>query len=279
MSPRNCGGHASWEQDPAALRSIAATAPERARNCERLALCCRAMASSCTRSLARLAILAALGLACDLPRLARAQTAAPDQRIDFDIAAQPLDTALTLYFQRTGVQLLYDSSITSGRQCSRLKGRYAPREALALLLRGTGLIASYSSDSAAVITTPERSTASPAVPLGRVVVREKIPAVRLNGVDRLAYYGLLEGALRTYLREDPRTAKMTFTVSLALRMSDGGTIAEVTIRQGSGNAARDRLIVDALHGRAAPSPPGELAQPLLIVLRGHSRRDANAGTR
>lgn len=237
------------------------------------------MVASCIRSVVRLAIPAVLGWACDALPEAAVQTVASDQRIDFDIAAQPLDMALTQYFRRTGVQLLYDSSITTGRQSSNLKGRYAPREALALLLRGTGLIASYSSASAAVITTPERSIASPAVPLGRVVVREKIRAARLNGIDRLAYYGQLESALRSALREDPRAARLSFAVTLALRMSDGGRIADVRIRHGSGSVDSDRLIVEALQGHTVPAPPEALAQPLLIVLRGQGRRAADARTR
>lgn len=237
------------------------------------------MVASSVWSLARLTILAASGLAWSELTPAKAQRAVPEQRMDFDIPAQPLDMALTLYFRRTGVQLLYDSSLTSGRHSSRLKGRYAPREALALMLRGTGLIASYSSASAAVITTPERSAVSPVVPLGRVVVREKIRAVRLNGVDRLAYYSVLERALQSCLRDDPRTARVGFAVTLALRLSDGGRITDVKIRHGSGHAGRDRLIVDTLQGRAVPPPPEALAQPLLIVLRGQGGRVSGGDSR
>lgn len=223
----------------------------------------------CSRALplARFAILAATGLAPFESAIAVAQ-GAPDQRIEFDIPAQPLDTALTLYFRATGVQLLYDSSITANRRSSPIKGRFAPREALAILLRGTGLVARYSRASAAVLTTPERDGAPIAVPLGRVVVREKIRPARASMVDRLAYYGQLESTLEAHLREDSRTRRLAFAVAVALEVNDTGHISAVKVQRSSGSSRTDRLILETLSGRAVMPPPEGIAQPLLIALRG-----------
>lgn len=231
----------------------------------------------CSRALplARFAILAATGIAPFGAAIAVAQDAR-DQRVEFDIPAQPLDMALTLYFRATGVQLLYDSGITADRRSSPVKGRFAPREALAMLLRGTGLIARYSRASAAVLTTAERDGALMAVPLGRVVVREKIRPARSSMVDRLAYYGRLESTLQTYLREDSRTRRLTFTVAIALEVSDAGHISTVHVQRSSGSGRTDGLILETLSGRAVMPPPEGVAQPLLIALRG--RPGALSGT-
>uniref|UniRef100_UPI0019541826 STN domain-containing protein n=2 Tax=Pseudomonadota TaxID=1224 RepID=UPI0019541826 len=75
-----------------------------------------------------------------------------EQRIAFDIPAQPLDAALASYFRATGVQLLYDSALTAGRRSGAVRGNFTPREALRQLLRGTGLIVRYSRANAAILT-------------------------------------------------------------------------------------------------------------------------------
>lgn len=200
-----------------------------------------------------------------------AQEAAADAHFEFDIPAQALDAALAAYFQITGVQLLYDSEVTTNRRSSPVKGRYAPRQALALLLRGTGLVARYTGPGAAVITSPERSPQPMAVPLGRVVVRERVRTVAPSPVERLAYYGQLEQALEACLRQDRRTERLRFKITISLRITDIGQLAAVRVQQGSGDARTDRLVADALLGRTVAPPPIGIAQPLLIALRSRAR--------
>ena len=61
---------------------------------------------------------------------ARTQASSGEQRIAFDIPAQPLDAALASYFRATGVQLLYDSALTAGRRSGAVRGNFTPRGAL-----------------------------------------------------------------------------------------------------------------------------------------------------
>ncbi|MDF0490363.1 STN domain-containing protein [Sphingomonas sp. H39-1-10] len=191
-------------------------------------------------------------------------------RIAFDIPAQPLDAALARYFQLTGVQLLYDSAVTRGRRSSAVRGSYAPREALRLLLAGTGLVARYSGANAVFIRPASPADDSPLVPLGRVVVRERAP-VALPAADRLAYYSRLEEQLQTLLRADPRTGRLSFSVTVELRVNAEGRIAGLAIRQGSGRRTTDAALVAVLDGASAPPPPPGLVQPLAITLAGKPR--------
>lgn len=204
---------------------------------------------------------------------APAPQAGADQRIAFDIPAQPLDAALTQYFRATGVQLLYDSKLTSGRRSSTVRGNYAPREALALLLRGTGLVARYSRANAAIITSPENGAETRLVPLGRVVVREKITLPRPSLVERMAFYGRLESELQAFLRADQRTRQLTFTVVASIRIADSGAVTDISIDRGSGDARKDRLLAQVLTGRTVSPPPDGIVQPLLISLKGRRGSD------
>lgn len=214
-------------------------------------------------------VLAAMGAAVLAPTSARAQDVTAADRVTFDIPAQPLDAALTHYFRRTGVQLLYDSKLTAGARSSAVRGLYSPREALRLLLRGTGLVARYSRASAAIITKAE--TDAPLVPLGRVVVREQIAAVRLSPFERKAYYSRLESELKAYLSADRRTQRMSFATRLSLRVSEAGAVSDIQIDHGSGDAKKDRLIAAVLLGRAVSPPPIGVEQPLLVIVKGHRR--------
>ena len=56
-----------------------------------------------------------------------------------DIAAQPLDDALAELAEDTGVQLIYDATITAGKRSPALSGDYAIDQALTRLLAGSGL--------------------------------------------------------------------------------------------------------------------------------------------
>ncbi len=132
-------------------------------------------------------------------------------------SVQPLDSALTRYFEMTGVQLLYDL-LTQGRRSSAVQGHYAPREALRLLLSGTGLVVRYSRANAAIIARRTlRAASGQLVPLGRVVVRERIAIAGLSPVERMAYYERLETELQSWLRGDRRTARLSFDIVVAFR--------------------------------------------------------------
>src|SRR5687768_704444 len=69
-----------------------------------------------------------------------AQTAAPASEtsgvIRFAIAPQSLDGALTSFGAASGVQVLYDSTITRGRRSPGVSGSLSPRQALERLLAG-----------------------------------------------------------------------------------------------------------------------------------------------
>lgn len=217
-------------------------------------------------------VIAAIGASLLAPRPGAAQESG-DQRMAFDIPAQPLDSALAQYFRVTGVQLLYDSALTTGRRSSPIHGNYAPREALRLLLRGTGLVARYSRTNAAILTTPETTGDAALIPLGRVVVREQAAPPRLTMIQRMEFYGRLENELQAYLRNDQRTDRLSFNALISVRVAAGGKLVDLKISRGSGDARIDRLVVEVLAGRSVSSPPDGIGQPLLVSLKGAHRSE------
>ncbi len=67
------------------------------------------------------------------------QLGEPNIRFDFDVAPQPLTTALEKFGVITGVQLFYDSRLVAGRMSPGVVGRFTASDALARLLAHTSL--------------------------------------------------------------------------------------------------------------------------------------------
>ena len=69
-----------------------------------------------------------------------AQSAAAQQTIAIDIAAQPLEQAITQLATQAGLLIGVDVSLVAGKQAPALNGRFTPLQAIGQLLKGSGLI-------------------------------------------------------------------------------------------------------------------------------------------
>lgn len=76
----------------------------------------------------------ASAITCAPPVVAQAPATRP-----FDIAAQPAENALVTFMEQAGVDIVYSSGTVAGIETKAVRGRYAPLEALELMLSGTGL--------------------------------------------------------------------------------------------------------------------------------------------
>lgn len=83
---------------------------------------------------------ACIGLivACFVWGATAAQSAESDLVL-FDIPRQPLDLALTSFARQARVAALFPLELVQGKVANLVRGRYRPNDALAILLRGTGL--------------------------------------------------------------------------------------------------------------------------------------------
>lgn len=92
--------------------------------------------------------LGALAIAAATPALAQARPVNPDaaQRIQFDIAANDLRSAISQFSQAAGVQVVAAPAVLAGRRSNGVRGAFTVREALGLLLRGTDIAVSVRGD-------------------------------------------------------------------------------------------------------------------------------------
>ncbi len=102
---------------------------------------------------------------------------AADGRLHYRIAAGSLNDVLHAFARQSGSQLLYPPEQAAGRRSAGLDGRYSPPQAMAILLRGSGMHAEAVA-SATYVLRPTR----PARP-ARLAALPRIPAA--HGPTRL----------------------------------------------------------------------------------------------
>lgn len=193
------------------------------------------------------ALLFGLGLS-----IAAQATLAQEQRIDFDIPAQPLDAALSYYGDATGREALYDTSLADGRTSGSVQGLLTPNEALRKLLTGTGLFARFVAERSFVLL--------PAPPASLQARQPQTPAHR-------HYYGLIQGSLLEALCRSRHAHPGSYRIAVALWIDPSGRI-DRSERIGSAGADDiDRQIDVTLRSvQFSEPPPADLAQPVVILL-------------
>lgn len=179
------------------------------------------------------------------------------------IPAQPLEDALDRYAAATGLQMLYDASLASGRRSSAVTGATDARTGLALLLRGTGLSGRFTDGGAVVIYAD-----TPAVILNPIMAVAP-PTIGRSGPDAaaLAYVERVQADLVQLIRANESLSADDYRVSVAVWITDEGTIGRAEILSAVGRSELLQGLTGALVGARLSGPPPEgLPQPLRIEL-------------
>ncbi|CAB3821530.1 secretin and TonB N-terminal domain-containing protein [Achromobacter sp. CF-sbj1-Ac2-l] len=206
----------------------------------------------------------AFGLSVLPPAALAQQRVADGAPIAFDIAAQPLDAALAAYTQATGMAVLVTSRLTAGRQGNAVRGRLAPREALGLLLAGTGLQARYSSASAFTLVEAPASAPAPRA-------SATTPSAALT-----RYAGILQNTVTRALCQWTGARFGRYRASLQLWIGRNGVVRQARVLSGTGDARRDAALAGVLSGLIMDTPPpADLPQPVTIVLAPRPDPDAD----
>ncbi|MDR4472769.1 MAG: hypothetical protein MRJ92_09070 [Nitrospira sp.] len=122
-----------------------------------------------------LVLLCALGVGAGwCGPVAAEQAALRDEPVEFNIPPQPLSQALRAFRDQSGVRFIHRAELIQSEQSEGVVGRYPSREALSLMLKGTG-VAYYTADDGTVVleraapSSASSAAAAPAVaavPLG-----------------------------------------------------------------------------------------------------------------
>lgn len=149
----------------------------------------------------------ALGLAfTGAPVHAQAAPAAQAQLYRFEIPAQSLDAALAAFSGVTRIQVLVSAEVTQGVRSPGLRGSFAKDEALARLLVGTGLDASYiDSDS---VTLEKRVATGSAMELGATKVSARQLGATTEGSGSYTTGAVTIGKSTQKLKDIPQSVSV-----------------------------------------------------------------------
>lgn len=81
----------------------------------------------------------------------------------FDLPAQPVARAIPAFARQAGIRILARGDILKNKRSNNVRGAYSVDAALALLLRGTGLSASYSAGGVVIVQTAQAPEPAPPV--------------------------------------------------------------------------------------------------------------------
>lgn len=146
----------------------------------------------------------------------------------FSISPQALPGALITFGQQAGVQVLTAGVVVASLRTSGVQGDYVPAVALAKLLQGTGLVASFVDANTVVVKpapapTPVLKPAAPAAS----TVRQLAPVMTTGVVDQDGYLVDIErGATRVDTRQLDLPASVSEVSHDLLDSQQATTVAE-----------------------------------------------------
>ncbi|WP_241150392.1 MULTISPECIES: TonB-dependent siderophore receptor [Delftia] len=172
----------------------------------------QAGAQMCTARQGAMALLVAGAVAAmALPVPSQAQVPAQEaraQQLPFDIAAQPLATALGAFGKQSGQQVLFDEADLTGRSAQAVKGRFTPRQALEQLLGGSGM-AVATERSGGFTLKPAPRPAAGALTLGEVhVTAQALRSTATEGTGAYAARAVSIGKSEQALKDTPQSVSV-----------------------------------------------------------------------
>lgn len=187
---------------------------------------------------------------------------AAEQARDFDLTAQPLASALDAFSVATGFMVVYNGDLTIGRNANPVLGRFPPKAALLMLLKGSGLAAEYTSPNAFVVI--------PSAGISDVVESPTAIAMaalsRQDAIER-RYSGLIQQRINEALCSRRETMPGTYRAAISFQIGVSGEVTRLKLLSSTGDRERDDAIVGvAARAVIGEPPPPHLAQPLTMVV-------------
>lgn len=186
----------------------------------------------------------------------------------YNIQAGSLPTALDDFSAASGVQVLYDGTLASGRVSSPVRGQMNADTALGELLQGTGLAAVFtrdgnviivlSPDAVKVLYTPPPATS--ARELGAIHV--DVPKIALTGG---VYATLVQYELQRVLRSKPDLLVGRYQAQVRIWVDASGVVQRSQLVASNANTRCQEGLIELLkHMSVGQPPPPDLPQPVSI---------------
>lgn len=193
-----------------------------------------------------------------------AESSRPEAKIEFNIPAQPIASALDIYSAVTGREIFYDGALAKGRRSSPVQGGLAPDEALRSLLVGTGLIARATGQASFTLAPSPRVASAAAYQ---------------------PYFAMLQTKVSRALCGHAETRPRNVDLLLRIWIAPSGTVQRALLLDQPADRAGEESFDAALRGLPIGTPPSDMPQPVIMAILARSAGgsagcgDSSAGTR
>jgi len=187
----------------------------------------------------------------------------------FDIEAQALATALRAFSEASGTAVLFDDALVADRQTQGLHAEASPRDALRILLVGTGLEARFSSVNAVTVTL-QAPTAT-----GATSVPDAEPAPVLD--ERAAR--VLQLAVERVLCARGSTRPGSFRLAMQLWIDATGSVTKAVALAPSDRPARDDDVLTAVQAVRVPDAFHRFSPVTILLAPNGGRADPCGASR
>jgi TonB family protein len=195
----------------------------------------------------------------------------------YQIPPQPLTSALEAFTGASGVQLLYDAALAAGRRSPGVTGEKSPEDALAAILAGSGLQATFVRSNAVYIYPARDSGAAPGGGDGRGpgapspgavmalgVLHVEAPALTIGHPRYDRYAAALQAGVQEALETAPAARHGSWSTAAELQLNADGAVRKARLISSTGDAKIDAVVLAVLSAARLPPPPDGLPQPVTV---------------
>ncbi len=197
----------------------------------------------------------------------------PAARISCNIPAQSLASALQLFGQASGVQVLYETRVAEGQQSAAVDGELSASDCLLRLLVGTDIRVSYLRPDVITLATPSSLGDLPppssvnGADLSLTPMRVRASADGENQAGRREYSEAVQSDIELALGKNAKTRSGNYRFGIDVWVDAARTIQRTEIYQSSGDRERDTAIAMTLRGvTLRKAAPVNTPQPVRVVV-------------
>ena len=202
-----------------------------------------------------------------------AQSTAVGPETTFNIPSEPLAIAIQAFSQASGVEVLYESSITAGRHSAAVEGRYSAQAALMQLLGGAGFSVRFTRANAVVLSVPSAKDDLPATravthfDLSLDTIRVAAGTERPDDTRLREFSETVQSEVEAMLRKDAKIRSGNYRIRVRLWIDPSRTVRHAELAQSTGDQARDVAIETSLQGFVISRvPPPNTPQPMRVIV-------------
>jgi hypothetical protein len=189
--------------------------------------------------------------------------------LNFDIAPQPLATALQAYVEQAHVEMGFDHQLIANKHSPGIEGKYTAADALNALLSGSGLTAHYENRRSIVLLYSPVGAMASVLPSGQAMETLPLDTLHVAPPSNTAFFfgdmyaHFVQDRLGRMLKSYAQNLRPGYSLQINVWIGETGTVERSAVSWSSGNRLVDNAILQVVNGApVGQAPPLGFMQPV-----------------